>query len=250
MSKKNDEIQPHNVTMAQESELNAKAAAEEGFVERMAFESYYKLGDNRSISKIAKDLTKARSTVQDWSSKFRWVSRVKERERQAAEYLLMQKSAQEEAETKRKHLTLIDAAISTFSKKLVENKIVIKTVDDLQKLVNMRWKLAHMPDKRVNPAAIKGGASIDLRLRGMEKTELQSFLYSTLKSIERVMNKPKFGSPQPDDPNETMDLSLSVSKNPRVIESNQPQVIEAESSEIELFDDLDITGPLDIDNIE
>ena len=246
MANEKELVDSHSLTMSQDSELNAKAAADEGFVERMAFETYYKLGDNRTLKKIATSLSKGSATIERWSKKYRWPQRVKERERQAAEYLLMQQSAQEEAETKKKHLTLIDAAISTFSKKLVEGGVKLDSVDDLQKLVNMRWKLANMPDKRVNPTAVRGGASIDLRLSGMEKTELQSFLYSTLKSIERVMNRPKYGNSKQES-EDIMDLDISLRKNSKVIEAPQTKVIEAESEEIEIFDDLDIDGSLDLE---
>ena len=184
---------PANLTMSQESELNAKAQADETFEQKMSFETYYKMGDNRSLAKVAKKTGRGLTTLEDWSSKLRWSARVKERERQAAEYLLMQQSAQEEAEQKQKHLTLIDASIAQWSKKLVDGSIVLKSVDDLKKLVELRWQIAQIKERTVNVAGVGHGASIDLRLRGMKREELQQFLYSTLKSIERVMNKPKPG---------------------------------------------------------
>lgn len=237
-----DSVEPHNLTLSQESELNSKAAAAEGFIERMAFEQYYKMGDNRSIRKIATDLHKHRNTVQDWSQKYRWQARVKERERQAAEFLIMQQSAQEEAETKKKHLTLIDAGISTFARNLAQGKVEITSIDDLQKLVKMRWMLANMPDKRVNPiaAASKGGGSIDLRLRNMEKSELQSFLFSTLQSMQRVLNKaPKTDAQcekdleQINKDDETFDLNISLSKKSN--DNIQPNISESELSAVSDF---------------
>lgn len=182
-------VEPQNLTLSQESELNAKAASLEGFEQRMMFETYYKMGESRSMAKLAKQIGRATRTIERWSNEFRWTSRIRERERQAAEFLLMQKSAQEESETKKKHLTLIDASVAQWSKRLVEGKIRLRTVEDLERLIRLRWDIHNIPDKRVNASAAAGSSTIDLRLRNMDRNELQQFLYSTLRSIERVMNK-------------------------------------------------------------
>ena len=219
MSSKDDSglIDPTNLSLSQESELNAKSASVEGFEQKMAFEIYYKLGEGRSLSKVAKQVGRSIKTLEVWSSKYRWMPRIKERERQAAEFLLMQKSAQEEAEVKKKHLTLIDAAIGKWAKRLTEDKIRLRSVDDIEKLVKLRWDLTLMAEKKINPGGVanSGGGMIDLQLRNMERKELQSFLYSTLKSIERVMNKKPIvdsetGQPVSARP-EKMNLNLSVS---------------------------------------
>ena len=243
------EVQPQNLTMSQESELNSKAATQEGFEQRMAFETYYKMGDKRSLRAISNKLSKPLITVEKWSSKFRWIPRVKERERQAAEYLLMQKSAKDEAETKQKHLTLVDATIGQWSKKLVEGGIQLKTVDDLQKLVNLRWQLAQMPDKVVNQTVASQGASIDLRLRNMDRTQLNQFLYGTMKSIERVMNRkePQAVEPIKQGGSGKMNLDIKFSQHddaPPAKPQNDPNTIEIDPIDITPadldFDDLDL----------
>lgn len=235
---------PANLTMSQESELNAKAQADETFEQKMSFETYYKMGDQRSLAKVAKKLGRGITTIEEWSSKLRWSARVKERERQAAEFLLMQQDAQEEAEQKKKHLTLIDASIAQWSKKLVDGQIVLKSVDDLQKLVRLRWDIAQIREKAVNPVAI-GHSSIDLRLRGMKRDELQQFLYSTLKSIERVMNKPKLGEPTRSmEPEPRMSLDVKVTKEEPLEAAPQPnqtpEVLDIEDFDLSIPDTLDI----------
>lgn len=187
------EDQHLNLSLTQEADLNSKAAAGESFEQKMGFETYYKLGAKRSLLQTAKQLGRGARTVEEWAAKGRWSARVKERERAAAEYLLMQRSAEEEAKTKTNHLTLVDATISQWSKKLLSGEIKISKVEDLEKLIKLRWELAGMPDKRVNGAGLAanggGGGMIDLRLRGMEREELQKFLHSTLSSISRITNR-------------------------------------------------------------
>lgn len=206
-----------NLSLSQEADLNAKAAAGESFEQKMGFETYYKLGSKRSLDQTAKQLGRSKRAVEEWAVKGRWTARVKERERAAAEYLLMQRSAEEEAKTKTNHLTLVDATISQWSKKLLAGEIKITKVEDLEKLIKMRWELANMPDKRVNGAGLAaqgGGGMIDLRLRGMERDELQKFLHGTLSSINRIMNRKQGGSqPAPSaQENEKFNLNITLSK--------------------------------------
>lgn len=242
-------LSPAQITMNQEAELNAKAAAAEGFEQRMAFETYYKMGESRSLVKIAEQIHKHRTTVEEWSSKYRWTARVKEREMQAAEFMLMQQSAEEEAQVKKKHLTLIDASIGQWSKKLLAGEIRLKSIDDLDKLISLRWKLASMADKTVNPAAPAGGATstIDLRLRGMERGELQAFLHQTLRSIERIMGKPKIADGAPsleEESKDRIDLDLKMTKSKATPPPPGPvadfDVIDVDVSDIDFDADLEV----------
>lgn len=186
---------PSDVVMSEESALNAQAQADEPFETRAAFELYYKLGEQRSLERIAKQVGRHRTTIEDWSTKYRWQARLKERERQAAEYLIMQQSAAEEAETRKQHLTLIDAATSQWSKNLLSGSIKLEKVEDLDKLLKLRYRIASLPDKTANPTAVGGqSATIDLRLRNMDPDEMRKLLYETMQSIQRVMDKPRFGS--------------------------------------------------------
>lgn len=180
---------PILLTPNQEVELNDRAASEENFEQKMAFETYFKAGDIRSLSRLAKEIGKAKSTLELWSSKFRWQSRVAEREKAAAEYMLIQDNAKKNAAIRKNHLTIIDGTIAMWVKKLKEGQVQLKGVDDLQRLLKLRWDIHGIPEQQVNPthARSEGGASIDLRLRNMDRQELNQFLYSTLKSIERVM---------------------------------------------------------------
>lgn len=210
-----DKVSPVNLTLSQEAELNAKAASLESFDQKMAFETYYKMGDHRSFAKAGKQIGRSVKTIEVWASQYRWTARVKERERQAAEYLLMQKSAEEEAKTKEKHLTLIDATVAQWSKKLISGDIKLKSVEDLERLVRLRWDIAGLPERRVNPSGAAGGGMIDLRLRNMDRDELQKFLHGTLSSISRIMNKkpligPDGGAEPLDSDKINMDLTISV----------------------------------------
>lgn len=199
---------PASMTISQESELNAKAAAEETFEQKMAFETYYRMGEKRSITKLAKEMDKHRSTLELWSSKYRWVHRVKEREKAMAEYLLLQQDAKQEADTKNRQLKLIDGTIAIWAKKLQDKEIKITSIDDLEKLINLRWKVAGIPDKQVNPthARTHGGTTVDLRLRNMERPQMIQFLHSTLKSIERIMQRDMKPAGKALPPNEERDV--------------------------------------------
>lgn len=175
----------------EQKQLNDLAVSEESFEQKMAFETYYKTGESRSISRLSKEVGKAVSTLELWSKRFRWQSRVAEREKAAAEYMLIQEDAKKNAEVKKNHLTLVDATISSWVQKLKNGDVKLKGVDDLQKLIKLRWFISEIPDKQVNPThqRSESGANIDLRLRDMGREELYKFLYSTLKSIDRVVTK-------------------------------------------------------------
>lgn len=208
-----EKIDPTNMTLSQESELNAKAASLESFDQKMAFETYYKMGDGRSFAKAGKQIGRSIKTVEEWASKYRWTARVKERERQAAEFLLMQRSAEQEAKTKEKHLTLIDATVTAWSKKLIDGQIRLKSVEDLERLIRLRWDLTDKPEKRVNPLGVQGGnGMIDLRLRNMEREELQKFLHGTMASISRIMNKKPLAAPKgaQEVSSQKIDMNISI----------------------------------------
>lgn len=252
MAEKDKAVDPANLTLTQEAELNAKAASMETFDQKMGFETYYKLGAARTFTKVSGQLGKATRTIERWASEYRWVARVRERERQAAEYLLMQKSAEEEAKTKEKHLTLIDATVSQWSKKLLEGSIKLKSVEDLERLIRLRWDISGIPEKRVNAAAMSGGGGmIDLRLRNMDREELQKFLHGTLSSISRIMNKrPLVGPGQGAEPTDSdkinMDLRVEIGEAaPR--RDAQNSVIDVESVPIGDLDQPNDFGDLDLD---
>lgn len=237
-----------NLSLSQEADLNAKAAAGESFEQKMGFETYYKLGTKRSLDHTAKQLGRSKRAVEEWASKGRWSARVKERERAAAEYLLMQRSAEEEAKTKTNHLTLVDATISQWSKKLLANEIKITKVEDLEKLIKMRWELAGMPDKRVNGASLAaggGGGMIDLRLRGMERDELQKFLHSTLSSIARITNrKQSAGAPAAGNQNSSEKFNLNIQLTKKAAEPQPTRIAES------IIDVMPITdAPLEFDDL-
>lgn len=251
------QLDPTNLTLTQEAELNAKAASLESFDQKMGFETYYKLGSQRSFNKAAKQLGRSVKTIEVWASQYRWSARVKERERQAAEYLLMQKSAEEEAKTREKHLTLIDATVSQWSKKLLEGQIKLKTVEDLERLIRLRWDITQLPEKRVNPNAVHGnGGMIDLRLRNMDREELQKFLHGTLSSISRIMDKkPLIGPGQGPAPKSSdkinMDLRVEIGEAAPQTRDAQSSVIDVDSVPVDSsdlpndFDELD----MDLDDI-
>lgn len=251
-----DSVQAQNLSLSQESELNATAASQESFEHKMAFETYYKLGESRSFAKTAKQIGRAVRTIEDWAAKYRWTPRVRERERQAAEFLLMQKSAEEEAKTKEKHLTLIDASISQWSKNLLEGGIKLKTVEDVEKLIRLRWDIAGMQSKRVNPGAMsQGGGMIDLRLRNMDREELQKFLHGTLSSISRIMNKKPRSATELAEPKSTekINMDLRISMDDTNNQDLEPKMLDVGAAPIEESDLIpeeisDFNFDLDIDD--
>lgn len=254
-----DRVDPTNLTLTQEAELNAKAASLESFDQKMAFETYYKMGSQRSFAKTAKQIGRSVKTIEVWASQYRWSARVKERERQAAEYLLMQRSAEEEAKVKEKHLTLIDATVAQWSKKLLEGQIKLRSVEDLERLVRLRWDITNLPEKRANPSAIGsgGGGMIDLRLRNMDREELQKFLHGTMASISRIMNKkplvaPSQGPEPMDDEKINLDLWVEIGEAAPQTRHAQSSVIDAEVvhvGEVDFGNDFDDLQDLEIPNV-
>ena len=47
-------------------------------VHAMAFQAYYDMGDSRSLAKVAKHMHMTEQTIQKWSSRFKWITRVRE----------------------------------------------------------------------------------------------------------------------------------------------------------------------------
>lgn len=235
MADKKDVLDPANLTLTQESELNAKAASLESFDQKMAFETYYKLGNGRTYVKVAGQVGRAERTVRRWAEDFRWPERVRERERQAAEFLLMQKSAEEEAKTKEKHLTLIDATVSQWSKKLLEGGIKLRSVEDLERLIRLRWDISGIPEKRVSASgATGGGGMIDLRLRNMNREELQKFLHGTMASISRIMDKRPLKAPgSGGDEKMSMDLRVELGEAAPQTKDVTPDTIEVQGVHID-----------------
>ena len=49
-------------------------------IQREAFEVYYLLGEERSIRKVARQVNKSATTIQNWSNQFNWQERVEIRD--------------------------------------------------------------------------------------------------------------------------------------------------------------------------
>lgn len=70
------------VEKASKGLVTARASWQEAekMVHATAFEYYYKLGDNRSLAKVAAYMKVTQETITRWSGRFKWQARIKERD--------------------------------------------------------------------------------------------------------------------------------------------------------------------------
>lgn len=204
--------------MTPESILNHKAQNDENAEQRMAFEIYYRAGQDRSIIKVANQVGKAKSTVELWSRKYRWQPRVKEREKIAAEHNLTVQAIVEESELKKKHVRIIDAVIVQAVQQFKDKAIKIKSTDELLRLIDTRWKIAAAAAGVRQGANNAGGSSmnihgpvvVDLGLSKMPRGERLQFIQSMLVGIQRVSARPSLRDRAVARPDEVLDIEATA----------------------------------------
>lgn len=185
-----------------EALANAKASKDETFEQKAAFEEYWKLGNSRSLVKTAEKVSRHITTIEKWSSTYRWSSRIRERENYQTEY---QKSADEaikEGETMNRIGRLVGVAIAKWFEEFREGRIKFRGVEDLEKLLMIQSRLK-APGKGPSPSSVhqhlhvhQGGAigapgAASLDLKGKSQEEMLLTAANFLKGIERITGRPQ-----------------------------------------------------------
>lgn len=105
-----------------------------------AFEFYYALGSDRNLKSVAQKFNKGVRTVEGWASKEKWQDEVRNRNfalvRANRDNNLL--AQQEEAKDYKK---LARALLGQYMEKIKKEQIEIKSVGDLERLVNVIGKL-------------------------------------------------------------------------------------------------------------
>ena len=186
------------VTTKREQEA-INAASIEKPEHRIAFDTYYKLGDKRTVRKLAEVMDKSEGTLLQWSRKYKWSERVALLEEQ--ELSLMDSVEMSQKELRRwKDLSIlvdgvIDSWFDNFSKGYIKMR---KGVADLEKLVNLRARLVSLQDASSSSASAVGADGGDKHMHlhntninfdGMDTSEMYGFIKDMAMSMDRVMTR-------------------------------------------------------------
>jgi len=103
---------------------------------REAFEYYYSLGHDRSLTSVALQCGISERSVAAWSKAFDWQARIEQRDQENARRI-QQKTDETIVGVKAKYRKVIGAAISDFVARLKAGQIVVDSVSDLERLVKL-----------------------------------------------------------------------------------------------------------------
>jgi hypothetical protein len=109
-----------------------------------AFNYYYSLGSDRSLSKLRGKLKSLKSpydvpslkSLQRWSKEFNWQQRIKERDAKISQQL-NKVAEKEEFLTRADYRKLIKETIDVYKQKLKDKKIVVSNARDLETLAKL-----------------------------------------------------------------------------------------------------------------
>ena len=117
---------------------------------REAFEYYYGLGETRSLKAVSEFTGKAPLTVKRWSSRFNWVQKVKDRDKQNGEKLQIATDAAIVA-TKATYREAIGQLMRKAIEDIQSGRIQVRSVKDLDMIARLDLDLM----------AASGGDQID-----------------------------------------------------------------------------------------
>lgn len=158
-SSKKNEKQKRSPTWA-ESQRDPKAMEKlkqnpvENAQVREAFEYYLSLGEERNLGKVAEYIGVVPRTVGVWSSKYEWVNRALDYDRENADTITIE-SFGEQREKRKFGLRLIDKILKdsvTFdeSGNIATCKIAAKTPSDVRTLISLRDEILNPLRKNTN----------------------------------------------------------------------------------------------------
>lgn len=111
--------------------------SKENSLQKEAFELYYHMGDKRSLRAVAEKIERTERTVVGWSRAFSWVDRVKQREIEDAKNMGGNALNSQTTDVKTRYRILMNNLIAKASKQIAEGKLVIKNVQDLERVVKL-----------------------------------------------------------------------------------------------------------------
>jgi len=109
----------------------------ENSLQKEAFEMYFYMGDKRSLRAVAEKIDRTERTVAGWSRSFSWVDRVKQREIADAGELGKAELNKQTADVKTRYRILMNNLMAKASTSIAEGKLVIKNVQDLERVVKL-----------------------------------------------------------------------------------------------------------------
>lgn len=139
---------------SQNGSKQAKDAPVENTQVREAFEYYLSLGEERNLGRVAEYIGLHPRTVVKWSSKYEWVQRAMDYDRDNADTITIE-SFGEQREKRKFGLKLIDKILKdtvTFdeSGNIITCKIAAKTPTDIRTLISLRDEILNPLRKNVN----------------------------------------------------------------------------------------------------
>ena len=105
-------------------------------------------------------------------------------------------AALKEQDLKKRHVNVYDVTIASSVRDIAEGRLKIKSVGDLIRLIDARWKLAQPqpPVAAVTNMQFNGPTRIDMGLEKMSREERIKFLQEMVQGIIRVQTRPPMGS--------------------------------------------------------
>lgn len=114
-----------------------------------AFEYYYTLGPDRNLKKVAERFGVSLRSVGNWSKKYNWMERVKQRDIELAQEM-RERNNEAILSEKAKIRTILKALYNQLVKDLRDGKVKIKSVSDLEKVVKLDLMLMGEPTEVVD----------------------------------------------------------------------------------------------------
>lgn len=113
--------------------------------QRLAFEEYVRLGDERSLAKVAEKTGKHELTIQKWSSVFDWVERARSIDFANIDTAGVE-TIPEQMENRKRNLKLVDvmlkeAAVIDEDGNIVSSKVKLKSMTDIRTALEVREAL-------------------------------------------------------------------------------------------------------------
>lgn len=109
----------------------------ENKLQREAFEIYYHLGDKRSLKLVAEKVNRTERAVAGWSRAHNWVDRVKQREIEDAVNEGTNRLSAQTTDIKVRYRILMNNLIANASKRIADGTLVIKNIQDLERVVKL-----------------------------------------------------------------------------------------------------------------
>ena len=111
--------------------------SKENRLQREAFETYYHLGDKRSLKKVAEQIDRTERTVAGWSRTYSWADRVKQREIEDAMNEGVNRLNAQTTDIKTRYRILINSLMTKASQKVADGSLAIRNIQDLERVVKL-----------------------------------------------------------------------------------------------------------------